>query len=275
MTARKKTSPLLTMSFARYRAIDAINASSLKSLGTSPLQYQWDQAHDRDTPSMLLGRATHTAVLEPVQYQREYVVYPGRRSGKAWDEFKAATAGQCILSESEHAKAWTLSDAVRKHRIAGPLLLQGVAERVLVWTDPVTGLRMKARLDWYDEASATLTDLKTAMDVSPYGFGKAAHKFGYPLQFGFYADAILANGLPLEHVKCIAVQNSGPPDVAVYRVGDDVLDLGRATYRDRLETLMGCRETNTWPGVCPCEMELELPPWAWPSDDLTYGGEAV
>lgn len=104
------------MIFRDYAELPAANWSSLKQLepttGGSPLWYRWCQDHPRaDTPAFQLGRATHTAVLEPDEFDGRYVViegalpdgwqdiyqhparyavYPGAvRRGKQWDYFVA------------------------------------------------------------------------------------------------------------------------------------------------------------------------------------------
>uniref|UniRef100_A0A6H1Z9N2 Putative exodeoxyribonuclease 8 PDDEXK-like domain-containing protein n=1 Tax=viral metagenome TaxID=1070528 RepID=A0A6H1Z9N2_9ZZZZ len=102
------------MKFTDYATLPAANWSSLKQLepstGGSPLWCRWCQDHPRaDTPAFQLGRATHTAVLEPEEFEGRYVVidgllpdgwediyqnpaqyavYPGAvRRGKQWDHF--------------------------------------------------------------------------------------------------------------------------------------------------------------------------------------------
>ena len=65
------------MTFAEYADIDAVNWSPLSAMRDSPLHYAHRLRTPRtDTPALAMGRAIHTAVLEPDAFPLGYVVRP-------------------------------------------------------------------------------------------------------------------------------------------------------------------------------------------------------
>jgi len=166
------------------------------------------------------------------------------------------------LKPDELAKIKEIAKAVREHRVAGALLRGGRSEEAVTWTDEVTGLACKGRLDYI--RPDVVIDLKTTRDPSPSRFEKSAHSYGYAAQLAFYHDGAvqrrLIDGKTRPYV--IAVQSNGAPDVACFQLKQETLDAGRALYRSLLRKLVQCTEANYWPGVAPELQQLGVPPWA-------------
>src|SRR5690242_15396494 len=102
---------------AAYEHIDAQNWSVLKHARTSMLAYRHAVENPTDdTPRFGLGRAIHTAILEPAKLQEEYAVFDGdRRAGKAWDAFFEEHGDKTILKRSEWEVVQTIADRVAVH----------------------------------------------------------------------------------------------------------------------------------------------------------------
>lgn len=266
MSRKTKQSPVCHLSGDEYRALDAVNWSTLKYACQSPLAYQHALANPPvETDAMRLGRATHTAVFEPDRLLHEYVIWSGgRRAGKEWDEFKAMHENRTILKPDEYDTAIAIRNAVRGHKAAAKLLKTGEAECTLQWTDQDTGIACKARLDWY--SPKVLVDLKTTRDIEARAFGRHAGALMYHGQFAFYAMGLYAHGVEVP-VKIIAVESEAPHDVAVYDLNEDVLWAGEVKVRQALAVVKACRKTRKWPGRYPNECGLMLPTWEFPNDD--------
>lgn len=259
-----------------YDRISRVNWSTLSHMARSPLHYQHKlTAVDHDTDARKVGRACHIAIYEPEEFQARVVKWDGgTRRGKEWDAFRAANAGREILTENEYDDVIALQRAVRANatamaHLSGP----GDAEVTVTWTHRVApieflpgwSIECKGRLDWAGQKS--LVDLKTVRDASPTAFGRAVHAYQWHVQAAMYVDAWLAaTGDELPYVL-IAAEKSPPKAVAVYRVPESILELGRQEYRRLLAQLHVCRETNSWPGYFEGEADLELPRWAIPYDD--------
>lgn len=257
-----------------YDRIDAVNWSRLKAMLRSPAHYRHGLlAKHVDTDAKKRGRAVHLAILEPDRFQAECVVWTeGPRKGKAWAKFSAANADREILTEKEHDLCLQLSAAVRGSADAMRYLTGGHAEATMRWAlesparEALDGWRFdcKGRVDY---VAAAIADVKSTKDASPAGFGREVWRYQYHCQAAFYADGHeAATGVRLPFVL-IAVETEPPHVVQVYRISDEILDLGREAYRACLDRLAFCKREGDWSGYATGEELLALPRWAVPSSD--------
>lgn len=263
--------------FDQYAAIKAVNWSSLKHLDVSPMAFQHNlKAPEASSEARELGTALHCAILEPLLFRERYAVMPdfgdlravegrtskeeGKANKMARNQWLEEHGGRLTLSAEDSERIACMSAAVRGHR-AALAAIKGATEQVITWTDPLTGLACKARLDIIGEG---VNDLKSAVDVTPRAFGVAAAKYLYHGQLAFYHDGLIHSGrltpryLPL----FVAVQNRAPWDVAVYNMQSEHIEAGRLLYQRLLRRLADCAAADWWPGVAPEVMPLQLPQWA-------------
>lgn len=265
----------MKLSREAYDRLDRVNWSKLKLMPV-PAKYRHRvvAGEGEDTAARARGRVTHLAVLEPERYRTEVAVWTeGDRRGKAWEAFRAAHAGLEIIKQDQHEEVMALSAAVRSSAQAAPFLTGGRSEVSLLWrhVEPELGavpgfeVDCKGRLDFV--TPACITDLKVTRDASPSGFGRQCAQYQYHVQAAWYVDAYKAvHGVELPYVL-VAVESAAPHVVQVYRLNEDLLDLGREVYRDLLGRLRLCRSTNSWPGYAEAPMDLTLPAWAAPAND--------
>lgn len=271
------------MTHTEYDALPGVRWSVLKAMQESPRAYLHRRDNPiSDSPGLLLGRAVHTAVLEPDRFPLEYVVFPGKvRRGAQWEQFQTANADKDILKADEYAQCLAIRDAVRAHPVAAEILSHGQSERVIQWKDGATGIACKAKLDWFDfeNPGAPLVDLKS---TGTFGdrFAATAARLGYHRQLAFYRQGLKVCGYePADEALIIAAQSDPPHDVCVYRLEAELLDYAWTEVRKLLERLKRCEARNNWPGMAPDEVvKLELPLWAYPDEEpmqpLLIGGEA-
>lgn len=252
-----------------YADIQAVNWTTLKEMRRSPLHYRHRLANPlTDSIRLALGRATHTAILEPDKFALEYAVYGGeRRAGKEWEAFRAAHAGRTIIKTDEYETCLAMRDAIKRHAVASSILASGEAEKVIAWTDEATGLPCKGRIDWLTQWS--ITDLKSTADLDPLRFAATTARLGHHLQLAFYRRGLRAiTGLDYP-VQIVAVESSPPHDVAVFNVDDATLFAGDEEIGELLERVKACRESGNWPGRYPVETTLQLPSWAMTSESAS------
>jgi len=265
---------------SEYRKLPGINWSALKSIGVSPLQFQFDQVNQREETSYIrVGLATHCHVLEPDAYRDRFTCFAETRRGKAWDLVRAAAdqQGLTVLSEKESAQAVGAAAAVLANPYAAALLTGGRREHFITWTDADTGLVCKGRVD---QVGARLVELKTAARMDLRTFQAQAARLGYHAQLAFYLDGLGAAYIaPPDDPAIIAVQSTMPHDVVVYLMPPDVIEAGREEYKRLLARLKECQTRKVWPGVAPDgPVRFALPAWYGVDQgdlDLTVGGEAI
>jgi PDDEXK-like domain of unknown function (DUF3799) len=273
------------MPLAEYLAVDALSSTGLKLLARSP--WHFVNRADRDpTPAMLRGTLAHCAVLEPHAMAQRYVVVPEdapnrptRRQWEAkkpspesidamkwWIAFEQDNAKREIVSRADYALCQEQLEAVKREPELAAMLRAGAGEVSVFWTDKATGLYCKARPDWLPPADAgrvTPLDLKTTIDESPSGFGRAAARLRFDLAAAHYTAGIeAATGLRVEQFVFGAV-SSKPPVLAVpYVLTDEIRDQGRDERRELMERLAWCRRENQWPAYGTGFQLLDFPAWA-------------
>jgi len=258
-----------------YRAVKAINISSLKYMRHSPSMYQYRLQHAQESDSMAFGTLAHLLTLEPHRFERDVAVWTSRteagamspRRGKAWDAFVAEHAGKTLVTENEYLDASALAAAVRANPAAMRYLVDGAAEVPLYWEWPVGPC--KGRLDFVTrvDGKTVVVGLKTSRDCRPIPFGSQAFKLGYHLQWAWYHDGYETAHGEFPRMVEIVVDSSEPHHVVVYDIPDEVLEYGRQEYQALLETLGHCRETGDWPGPARGEVTFTLPTWVWRQDE--------
>ncbi|MEE4419600.1 PD-(D/E)XK nuclease-like domain-containing protein [Streptomyces bugieae] len=232
--------------------------------------------HDRDNPrapkkEFDLGNAAHADLLGE---GHDIVVldYPDWKKAEARQGRDAAyAAGQVPLLPKDYKQVKAMTDAVRRHPIAGPLFApgSGIAERSIYWNDPTTGVRCRVRPDWLKQLPGlTLcVDFKTCADANPDAVSKAIRDHAYHQQDPMYIDGIEAAGLAPDGCRFIFVFQSktAPYLVTVRELDQQSRDIGRAKNERALRIYADCTATDTWPdwtGPITEIPQISLPTWA-------------
>ena len=269
--------PGILMPFPEYRAAPGIHFSTLRFMGQSPLHYRHAQDNPpAETQAMLLGRATHTAVFEPMRFQLDYAIWQGDRRGSAYQQFadEAAAQGRSILKEGEYNTALAIRDSVRGIPEIAALLEKGYPETSLFWVNPQTSLACKGRLDWIAGEGAIL-DLKTTTDIDPHAFAGHAWRMGYFHQAAMYQEGYaVSSGMgSILRYGIIAVEKEPPHACRLYWLDPDSLSRAWTEYQGWLRQVKDCIASDTWPGPGPVESELAAPSWAMTEDEVVdFGG---
>lgn len=224
---------------------------------------------EADTAAFILGRATHTLVVEGAEkFEREYLVSDGPTNPKTGKPYGSTTKAFLdwaadqplpVISGADHEVMLKMANAVRAHEMAASLLSRGFAEQTVRTT--WNGENVQARFDWYDPERNLLVDLKTCADLDRFTYD--VRDFGYVPQLSFYKRCLeLAAGwddgkAPTEFTAwLIAVEKREPYRVGVFQVCAATLDDGNfagpgAKYgvgNDPLiAELQACRRDDIWP----------------------------
>ena len=208
------------------------------------------------TEAMILGSAVDCLTLTPDLWGSTMAERPdadGRtREGKA---ILAAfdPGGRTVIRRKAVEQAQAIAAAVLSHPSAGRMVAMGEQQVSLIWTDPATGVRCKARLDMVLRGRC-LADLKVPQNgaaASSERWGQYVKTNGLDYQAAMYHDGWLAlTGEDLPWLWFCAP--SAPPYiaemVATYEARPSWLDLGRKKYRRALRLYAWCLEMDQWPG---------------------------
>lgn len=263
------------MTFAEYRALDAVNWSTLKAMADSPAHYQAALNEDRnDTPALRIGRILDLLIFTPGEFAARCAVSPydkfSTNAAKAWRDEQQA-AGLDIVKPDDLAEAQALADAVRKHRHARHYLDAGQFQTPMVWTDPATGIVCKGLADLLSPAGSFLIDGKSARTIDKRRYAAQAGSLRYHCQLAHYrAGCRIALGFDPQFIGHIVYEKGAPYDVGVFQFDSSVIDSGEVIVREMLERVAECRAANDWPGRYPTiEMITndDMPRWLDVEDD--------
>ena len=239
----------------------AVSKSWLDRIDRSPAHLRaYLDGHSKDTPTLLLGRLVHAAVLEPDLLHDQFVVPPkiNRRTKAGREEyaaFEADNAHKQIVTADQFDLALAIRDSVYGNRAAKALLNDGDPEATVVWKNLETGELCKARADWLREN--VIVDVKTCQDARPDAFARSIANYRYDVQTSHYEE-----GFDLDRFVFIAVEKDPPYACAVYAADDLIRQRGKEARDRNLTTYAECKAKDSWPGYEEVIHTIHLPKWA-------------
>ena len=253
---------------AEYHAHPALSQSRAKRLLPPSCPAKFHAPDPERTDAMEFGKLVHKLALEPGA-ESGYVPIDGNWSHKEPRDAVAAVraAGLEPIKPEVMARAKRMAEKLRTHPVAAALLDDGNPEVSLFWTDEVTGVECRARLDWLrnpvEGRRLLIPDLKSARSGSPTEFGRAAKDFGYHMQDAWYRAGAKACGLDDDPAFVFIVQEKTEPFiVSPYELDDDGRAIGELLMRQALETYAQCNATGIWSDYTGGEVRsLPLPHW--------------
>lgn len=268
------------LSNAAYHSGPGISCTGLKKVAVSPAHFK--RGEFKQTAAMAMGSATHSAILEPESFAKQYVTLPAGKDRRS-AEYKALCAAHGadnVLVSADASQIGAMQSAVRANPVANKWLYQeqGRNELSVYAKDPETGILVRCRFDRLLDRGFS-PDLKTTTDASPRGFSNAIAKYGYAFQAAFYMDVYYwTTGDVLDGFGFIAVESKAPHNVMCYRLDDESIAVGREQYRSALNIYANCLESGVWDGYDGASEEqmIGLPFWALEQSDsveIDFGDE--
>lgn len=241
-----------------YHARPEVSRSDLWHLSKTPLHYLYSYSRTNpteETPAMFFGSAQHKAVLEPYEFDEEYVVMPSgidRRTKEGKDKYAAfldQAAGRKILTEEQMDTIIEMNKELQRNQLAVDLL-NGSHEQSFFWTDPETGISCKIRPDCLTvyNGKPYIVDYKTTDSCADGHFEASCRKYGYKLQAGMYCEGMFQTTFDEYGFAFIAQEKTAPYAVRVYFCDEDFINEGFDLFRKYMGTLKYCRDTGDWYG---------------------------
>jgi len=252
-----------------YAALEGVRSSTLKHFERSAAHARYAMMNPTESAATLLGSAVHTAILEPETFEERYVVAPQldlrTKEGKAlWSALEDERPNAIRLRDKEGALCQVLGRAAWAHPLAAQLLnAKGHSEATIVWDDPATGLRCKARFDRFCMfgGHSTIVDVKTTVDASRVGFSAQVARLGYHVQAAHYLAGADVLSPVARRFIFLAIEKAPPHAVALYELDDAFLETGRAARARAMQEYKNAEETGVWPGYAAGVNTLLAPKW--------------
>ncbi len=198
-----------------------------------------------------------------------------------WNDYTEKNKGKDSIGPDDIAKA----EACFAGLLADPLcrawlMLSGLPEVEIQWTDEETGLPCKAKLDKI--TAAGIIDIKTTGDATTEAFTRSAIRYGYHRQAAFYLDGVTAalrqgtiapwvaellKNQPPERFIFTAVEKDEPNLAHCFVATEPLIERGRAENKAMMRRLKECIDSDKWPGLStepdgmtPLYLPAYLPP---------------
>lgn len=272
------------LSNAEYHSIDALSSTGAKVLAQqSGFHYQFKLANPLEqTPSLRMGTAVHTGILEPHKFDAEIMAVPANApkyptdvqlnaanpSAKTlaaidwWQDFEKRSEGKVVLKADEYDRVLKMIASVQRHDFAMAVLEDGQREYSILWRDREFDVPCRCRFDSLRLDDMVAADLKTCVDASPDAFARSAANLAYHLSAAFYhvgAETMLNQSPRAWFWVC--VENVAPFATAVYRCEADALRAGMRMVNTAMGRYRVVRSSGFWdayPGIKP----LKFPRYA-------------
>jgi hypothetical protein len=158
-----------------------------------------------------------------------------------------------------HRLAAKVSETRYKGRPLGRFIEESMCEASIYFTESVTGLRLRIRLDAYHPDISF--DLKTTRHATAAAFARDAVELGYDLQAYMYGlGRSLYEGAPRKPFVFITAETSQPYSVSTFDAGASFIENGAAKFQACLTAFKACSATGYWPDLS-CHTSLEITPW--------------
>jgi hypothetical protein len=177
--------PLLSSGDA-YRSLPRVSNSDLTRLKEEHLGY-WSVPSARFIPetTKVFGRAFHQHLLEP-----ETV---GTVLAQLLPDMVDPAVGP-VLAPNQKKQLQSLMQTIRKDTFCRRYLRLSERERIVLSTDPTTGVGCKARLDMVytspKRRNALIIDMKTTSARTQAQFLESCYTYDYDRQAAFYLDSL-------------------------------------------------------------------------------------
>lgn len=271
------------LSYGQYAEIPALRASHVKSClfmdaeklpVISPLHLKAayeETGEEKESESLLFGKAIHCLLLEPKEFERRFTFYEGRRDSRTKDfqNFLSDNVGKDILKSSgpmswewclEAGKAMVANDVVQPYIECGAAEVTGLA--------PICDVPCKVRFDWISISENCILDVKTTRDIGPLEFWWSFKRYGYGLQLAMYQHAyfrVTGNTLP---VVIVAIENHPPFASVVYSIPDELLKRELSTVFKVCKSVRQALDSDHWPSFASEPMVLAIPDYEMQEADM-------
>jgi hypothetical protein len=237
----------------------------------------WDFGHVAHR--LILGKGADYFVLDPAIHglKADGTVADKSTATAAWKacEQAARDKGLIPIHIDEFDKAVAMANAVLADEDTAPIFATGEAEASVYATDPITGIRLRGRIDWlnpeyHDDGTMLIDDVKTSTTANPADLVWKFYTLGYWMQRAWYEDLLILAGLAERVDFVFTVVEKDPPHVVQsIRYDAEAVEAGRAANRRAIDLYARCMETGEWGGYTKGIPEISVPRRARATEDNT------
>lgn len=215
-----------------YRAMEGLSASDIKALLANPYKFKQGIKRPAST-AQNLGSAIHSLILEPANFERDFIVADFDRRTKAGKEQaeQAEASGKILLKPSEFETAQNVANSFKESDFYKENFIKDFGEAETSYFDTImpngfnAPVKVKCRPDYFNLSKNIIIDLKTTSSengANANEFLKAVANYGYYIQAQWYLNITDA-----KRFLFVALETSEPYCFGVYELDHSFLDLAK------------------------------------------------
>jgi len=230
--------------------------------------YEWHSDEEESSDAASLGTALHSRVLEPESFDARYDVAADQCEATKGDGDRCTYSAKqrhdgdwfCgthapndepddieVLKADDYEAVQGMTSALHEGPDTSPLLfgMDGASEVTILFDDPVSGIRCKARPDRVvplSDGSVTIVDLKSTRSAHPDDFKRKISSYGYWLQPPFYTLALEQAGVEVRDFVFAVVESSAPYATACYRPSETIQTVARTRCGELIEKIADAKK---------------------------------
>lgn len=218
---------------------------------------------EKSSSGFALGSAAHTLILGDEEFAKRHIISPfdsfRTKEAKLWRD-DMERAGKVILTADQIETVKAMASELQRHPLIRQGILEGEVEKSLIWTDPETGVWLKARPDTLPR-EGWLVDYKTTTDASDRAIDRTISDYGYHMQLALAAEGMAELGLGMPSTFALIFQETSAPfAVRVVEIDPDFIFRGAQQNRRAIRTFWSCVDTGEWPAYAG-EKTATAPHW--------------
>lgn len=227
-----------------------------------------------------LGTIIHSALLEPKTFGSLYAVEPEKidKRTKAGKEQAKAFAddakGKTVISYQDNEVLQSILNYAYAHSQLKEILSDGAAEvtgfaRVAKHlTDSGEGILCKSREDWLCD-DGYIYDIKTtSMMPTDDNIQKIILKYNYHFKAVHHLEVMRRCGVNAKGFAWIFISTHLPvKHIVIRKMGSAMHSFAYNMWREAIDTVAQCENTQIWPSYSESVQEIELPDWAIKRND--------
>ena len=240
------------------RRLDEYSRSGNERFRVTPAHFRaWvEEEQFRDSPTLLFGRAFHSALLEPERYVDRYVAQPhfgdGRKKGvkEAKAEWAAQYGHMISIPEEDALLIQRMLSTLysggpnESSTLVAKMLEQADTEVLVTWMEG--NLKLKSKLDAVRVDLRLVIEIKTCDHADERSFKQDVFRYGYHRQEAFYRRAARTNGWEPRFLF-VAWEKCPPYAPVVYRLRPEWVKEAEEELERNIALYSECLEKNQWP----------------------------
>ncbi|QXW20179.1 PD-(D/E)XK nuclease-like domain-containing protein (plasmid) [Comamonas aquatica] len=251
--------------------VDVYSSTMLKNALVSPAHFIQGLLHRfKGSRSTDFGTLLHALILEPHTVDEIIAIYPDDFTRlKDCTAFKEKNKERYCLTLREFVEAQNLADKTLNSKFRGrhfyKFVEEGIVEESIYYSDPVTGLACRTRLDL--KHPEFTFDVKSTRYSDTSLFSRQACDLHYDLSAYMYTLSRFLHEQKTEvdarkpkPFVLIPVCSEAPHSVYFMPCSVDFLQNGKSKYEHALAIIKACTDVQSWPTLGG-EKEIDIAPW--------------